>query len=147
MDLFISLYWSGCVIVWFSFIYYCTSICIYFAWSVRKVYKYIFLIHKDSIWIGFVKFRCFFFFFFLLNTTKKHIFYCLSEQSLRCFHFLSWINVFLCSVLRHPRCNPFKALKVMLISEDRVDLWTSLLSMGGAAKVHHHKENEDMSGG
>ncbi|XP_048041045.1 TP53-binding protein 1 isoform X1 [Megalobrama amblycephala] len=45
----------------------------------------------------------------------------------------------------HPRCNPFKALKVMLISEDRVDLWTSLLSMGGAAKVHHHKENEDMS--
>lgn len=51
------------------------------------------------------------------------------------------------SVLRHPRCNPFKALKVMLISKDRVDLWTSLLSMGGAAKVHHHKENEDMSGG
>ncbi|RXN20866.1 tumor suppressor p53-binding 1 isoform X1 [Labeo rohita] len=45
----------------------------------------------------------------------------------------------------HPRCNPFKALKVVLISEDRVDLWTSLLSMGGAAKVHHHKENEDLS--
>lgn len=50
-------------------------------------------------------------------------------------------------VLRHPRGNPFKALKVMLISEDRVDLWTSLLSMGGAAKVHHRKENEDISGG
>ncbi|XP_067293529.1 TP53-binding protein 1 isoform X2 [Pseudorasbora parva] len=45
----------------------------------------------------------------------------------------------------HPRCNPFKALKVMLISEDRVDLWTSLLSMGGAARVHHHKENGDIS--
>ncbi|XP_052416760.1 TP53-binding protein 1-like isoform X1 [Carassius gibelio] len=45
----------------------------------------------------------------------------------------------------HPRCYPFKALKVVLISEDRVDLWTSLLSMGGAAKVHHHKENEDLS--
>jgi len=50
-------------------------------------------------------------------------------------------------VLRHPRGNPFKALKVMLISEDRVDLWTSLLSMGGAEKVHHHKENEDIPGG
>lgn len=45
----------------------------------------------------------------------------------------------------HPRCNPFKALKVLLLLEDRVDLWTSLLSMGGAAKVHHHKENEDIS--
>ncbi|XP_016403340.1 tumor suppressor p53-binding protein 1-like, partial [Sinocyclocheilus rhinocerous] len=45
----------------------------------------------------------------------------------------------------HPRSNPFKALKVVLISEDHVDLWTSLLSMGGAAKVHHHKENEDLS--
>ncbi|XP_077085554.1 TP53-binding protein 1 isoform X5 [Siphateles boraxobius] len=50
-----------------------------------------------------------------------------------------------CIVEWHPRANPFKALKVMLISEDRVDLWTSLLSMGGAAKVHHHKENEDIS--
>ncbi|XP_056114958.1 TP53-binding protein 1 isoform X1 [Rhinichthys klamathensis goyatoka] len=50
-----------------------------------------------------------------------------------------------CIVEWHPRGNPFKALKVMLISEDRVDLWTSLLSMGGAAKVHHHKENEDIS--
>ncbi|XP_051564760.1 TP53-binding protein 1-like isoform X2 [Myxocyprinus asiaticus] len=45
----------------------------------------------------------------------------------------------------HPRCNPFKALKVLLILEDRVDLWTSLLSMGGVAKVHHHKENQDIS--
>ncbi|XP_057187166.1 TP53-binding protein 1 isoform X2 [Triplophysa rosa] len=45
----------------------------------------------------------------------------------------------------HPRCNPFKALKVLLLLEDRVDLWTSLLSMGGAAKVHHHKENENIS--
>ncbi|XP_073692050.1 TP53-binding protein 1 isoform X2 [Garra rufa] len=50
-----------------------------------------------------------------------------------------------CIVEWHPRCNPFKALKVVLISEDRVDLWTSLLSMGGATKVHHHKENEDFS--
>ncbi|KAA0723631.1 TP53-binding protein 1 [Triplophysa tibetana] len=45
----------------------------------------------------------------------------------------------------HPRCDPFKALKVLLLLEDRVDLWTSLLSMGGAAKVHHHKENENIS--
>ncbi|XP_056600020.1 TP53-binding protein 1 isoform X2 [Triplophysa dalaica] len=45
----------------------------------------------------------------------------------------------------HPRCDPFKALKVLLVLEDRVDLWTSLLSMGGASKVHHHKENENIS--
>ncbi|XP_051987627.1 TP53-binding protein 1 isoform X2 [Xyrauchen texanus] len=45
----------------------------------------------------------------------------------------------------HPRCNPFNALKILLILEDRVDLWTSLLSMGGVAKVHHHKENQDIS--
>ncbi|XP_016358744.1 tumor suppressor p53-binding protein 1 isoform X2 [Sinocyclocheilus anshuiensis] len=50
-----------------------------------------------------------------------------------------------CIVEWHPRCNPFKALKVVLISEDRVDLWNSLLSMGDAAKVHHYKENEDLS--
>ncbi|CAM4527907.1 unnamed protein product [Leuciscus chuanchicus] len=50
-----------------------------------------------------------------------------------------------CIVEWHPRGNPFKALKVMLMSEDRVDLWTSLLSMGGATKIHHHKENQDIS--
>ncbi|XP_056318042.1 TP53-binding protein 1 isoform X2 [Danio aesculapii] len=44
----------------------------------------------------------------------------------------------------HPRSNPFKALKVMLIAEDRVDLWTSLLLMGGAEKVHH-QENQNIS--
>ncbi|XP_073762740.1 TP53-binding protein 1 isoform X3 [Danio rerio] len=44
----------------------------------------------------------------------------------------------------HPRSNPFKALKVMLIAEDRVDLWTSLLSMGGAEKVYR-QESQNIS--
>uniref|UniRef100_A0A3B4CTH9 TP53-binding protein 1 n=1 Tax=Pygocentrus nattereri TaxID=42514 RepID=A0A3B4CTH9_PYGNA len=42
----------------------------------------------------------------------------------------------------HSRCSPFKALKVLLISEDRVDLWTSMLTMCGATKVHQHKTND-----
>ncbi|XP_036440256.1 TP53-binding protein 1 isoform X2 [Colossoma macropomum] len=41
----------------------------------------------------------------------------------------------------HSRCSPFKALKVLLISEDGVDLWTSMLTMCGATKVHQHKTN------
>ncbi|KAI4876164.1 hypothetical protein NFI96_017596 [Prochilodus magdalenae] len=41
----------------------------------------------------------------------------------------------------HSRCSPFKALKVLLISEDCVDLWTSMLTMCGAAKVHQHETN------
>ncbi|XP_060767438.1 TP53-binding protein 1 isoform X2 [Neoarius graeffei] len=45
----------------------------------------------------------------------------------------------------HARCNPFKALKVLLVSEDRVDLWTSLLTMCGAAKVQQHKISNNSS--
>ncbi|KAM9493340.1 TP53-binding protein 1 isoform 2-T3 [Clarias gariepinus] len=45
----------------------------------------------------------------------------------------------------HTRCNPFKALKVLLVSEDRVDLWTSLLTMCGAAKVKQHKISNNSS--
>ncbi|XP_072526949.1 TP53-binding protein 1 isoform X2 [Salminus brasiliensis] len=45
----------------------------------------------------------------------------------------------------HSRCNPFKALKVLLISEDRVDVWTALLTMCGAGKVHQHKTNGNSS--
>ncbi|XP_076853471.1 TP53-binding protein 1 isoform X2 [Brachyhypopomus gauderio] len=41
----------------------------------------------------------------------------------------------------HARCNPFKALKVLLFAENRVDLWSALLTMCGAAKVHQHKTN------
>ncbi|KAK3510146.1 hypothetical protein QTP70_026740 [Hemibagrus guttatus] len=41
----------------------------------------------------------------------------------------------------HARCTPFKALKVLLLSEDRVDLWTSLLTMCGASTVQQHKIN------
>lgn len=47
---------------------------------------------------------------------------------------------------RHARCNPFKALKVLLVSEDRVNLWTSLLTMCGAAKVQHHKISNNSCG-
>ncbi|XP_062845771.1 TP53-binding protein 1 [Trichomycterus rosablanca] len=41
----------------------------------------------------------------------------------------------------HARCNPFKALKVLLVSEDRKDLWTALLTICGAAKVQQHNSN------
>ncbi|KAK1802269.1 hypothetical protein P4O66_021933, partial [Electrophorus voltai] len=41
----------------------------------------------------------------------------------------------------HARCNPFKALKILLFAENRVDLWTALLTMCGAAKVHQHEAN------
>lgn len=47
---------------------------------------------------------------------------------------------------RHARCNPFKALKVLLVSEDRADLWTSLLTMCGATKVQQHKISNNNSG-
>ncbi|XP_060715761.1 TP53-binding protein 1 isoform X2 [Tachysurus vachellii] len=45
----------------------------------------------------------------------------------------------------HVRCTPFKALKVLLVSEERVDLWTSLLTMCGAAKVQQHKISNNSS--
>lgn len=37
-------------------------------------------------------------------------------------------------------------MKVLLVSEDRVDLWTSLLTMCGAAKVEQHKISNNSSG-
>ncbi|KAF5906567.1 tumor suppressor p53-binding protein 1 isoform X1, partial [Clarias magur] len=45
----------------------------------------------------------------------------------------------------HTRCNPFKALKVLLVSDDRLDLWTSLLTMCGAVKVKQHKISNNSS--
>lgn len=45
----------------------------------------------------------------------------------------------------HTRSSPFKALKVLLISEDRIDVWTALLTMCGATKVHQHKTNGNSS--
>ncbi|XP_026992811.2 TP53-binding protein 1 isoform X1 [Tachysurus fulvidraco] len=45
----------------------------------------------------------------------------------------------------HVRCTPFKALKVLLVSEERVDLWTSLLTMCGSAKVQQHKISNNSS--
>ncbi|XP_058237568.1 TP53-binding protein 1 isoform X2 [Hemibagrus wyckioides] len=45
----------------------------------------------------------------------------------------------------HARCTPFKALKVLLLSDDRVDLWTSLLTMCGASKVQQDKISNNSS--
>ncbi|TSK20032.1 TP53-binding protein 1 [Bagarius yarrelli] len=45
----------------------------------------------------------------------------------------------------HARCSPFKALKVLLVSEDRVDLWTSLLTVCGATKVQQYKMSNNSS--
>ncbi|XP_046696568.1 TP53-binding protein 1 isoform X3 [Silurus meridionalis] len=45
----------------------------------------------------------------------------------------------------HARCNPFKALKVLLLAEDRIHLWTSLLTMCGATKVQQHTLSNNSS--
>ncbi|XP_030650034.1 TP53-binding protein 1 [Chanos chanos] len=45
----------------------------------------------------------------------------------------------------HPRATPFKALRVLLVLDESVDLWTELLRMGGTATVKQHRLNKDSS--
>ncbi|XP_028330421.1 TP53-binding protein 1 isoform X4 [Gouania willdenowi] len=47
----------------------------------------------------------------------------------------------------HPRCSPFKALKVLLVFEEPVQLWAQLLSMGGASSVRQFQAEKDGSDG
>ncbi|CAF91583.1 unnamed protein product, partial [Tetraodon nigroviridis] len=37
----------------------------------------------------------------------------------------------------HPRCSPFKALRVLLVFEKPTELWAQLITMGGASSVRH----------
>ncbi|KAJ7994790.1 hypothetical protein DPEC_G00253120 [Dallia pectoralis] len=45
----------------------------------------------------------------------------------------------------HPRCSPFKALRVLLVFEESADLWSQLLTMSGAASVRQHQADKDSS--
>ncbi|KAM9860738.1 TP53-binding protein 1 isoform 2-T2 [Aulostomus maculatus] len=45
----------------------------------------------------------------------------------------------------HPRCSPFKALRVLLVFEKPVELWAQLITMGGASSVRHFQADKDGS--
>ncbi|KAM4744792.1 TP53-binding protein 1 isoform 2-T2 [Anableps anableps] len=45
----------------------------------------------------------------------------------------------------HPRCSPFKALRVLLVSKKPDELWTQLVTMGGASSVRQHQTDGDGS--
>lgn len=45
----------------------------------------------------------------------------------------------------HPRCTPFKDLRVLLVFEEPVELWFQLLTMSGAATVKHYQSDKDSS--
>ncbi|GLD55745.1 tumor suppressor p53-binding protein 1 [Lates japonicus] len=45
----------------------------------------------------------------------------------------------------HPRCSPFKALRVLLVFEKPVELWAQLITMGGASSVRHFQGDKDSS--
>ncbi|XP_053180514.1 TP53-binding protein 1 [Scomber japonicus] len=50
----------------------------------------------------------------------------------------------------HPRCSPFKALRILLVFEKPVDLWTQLIAMGGGSAVrqfHTDKDGSDIPAG
>ncbi|XP_072236031.1 TP53-binding protein 1 isoform X3 [Leuresthes tenuis] len=45
----------------------------------------------------------------------------------------------------HPRCSPFKGLRVLLVFEKPVELWAQLITMGGAAAVRQFQADKDSS--
>ncbi|AWP01102.1 putative tumor suppressor p53-binding protein 1 [Scophthalmus maximus] len=45
----------------------------------------------------------------------------------------------------HPRCSPFKALRVLLVFEEPVELWAQLVTMGGASSVRQFQGDKDGS--
>ncbi|XP_062417889.1 TP53-binding protein 1 isoform X3 [Pungitius pungitius] len=45
----------------------------------------------------------------------------------------------------HPRCSPFKALRVLLVFEKPVELWAQLISMGGGSSVRQFPADKDSS--
>ncbi|XP_077942064.1 TP53-binding protein 1 isoform X3 [Gasterosteus aculeatus] len=45
----------------------------------------------------------------------------------------------------HPRCSPFKALRVLLVFEKPVELWVQLISMGGGSSVRQFPADKDSS--
>ncbi|XP_035538354.1 TP53-binding protein 1 isoform X1 [Morone saxatilis] len=45
----------------------------------------------------------------------------------------------------HPRCSPFKALRVLLVFEKPVELWAQLITMGGGSSVRQFQTDKDSS--
>ncbi|XP_069384428.1 TP53-binding protein 1 isoform X4 [Paralichthys olivaceus] len=45
----------------------------------------------------------------------------------------------------HPRCSPFKSLRVLLVFEKPVELWAQLITMGGASSVRQLQVDKDCS--
>ncbi|XP_044031051.1 TP53-binding protein 1 isoform X3 [Siniperca chuatsi] len=45
----------------------------------------------------------------------------------------------------HPRCSPFKALRVLLVFEKPVELWAQLITMGGGSSVRQFQADKDSS--
>ncbi|XP_054627765.1 TP53-binding protein 1 isoform X2 [Dunckerocampus dactyliophorus] len=43
----------------------------------------------------------------------------------------------------HPRCSPFKDLRVLVVFEKPVELWSQLATMGGASTVRHFHADKD----
>uniref|UniRef100_A0A667Z173 TP53-binding protein 1 n=1 Tax=Myripristis murdjan TaxID=586833 RepID=A0A667Z173_9TELE len=45
----------------------------------------------------------------------------------------------------HPRCSPFKSLRVLLVFEEPVELWAQLLTLSGASTVRQFQSDKDSS--
>ncbi|XP_073320846.1 TP53-binding protein 1 isoform X2 [Pagrus major] len=45
----------------------------------------------------------------------------------------------------HPRCSPFKALRVLLVFEKPVELWAQLITLGGGSSVRQFQADKDSS--
>ncbi|KAM8762418.1 TP53-binding protein 1 isoform 4-T7 [Acanthopagrus schlegelii] len=45
----------------------------------------------------------------------------------------------------HPRCSPFKALRVLLVFEKPVELWVQLITLGGGSSVRQFQTDKDSS--
>ncbi|XP_037610829.1 TP53-binding protein 1 isoform X1 [Sebastes umbrosus] len=45
----------------------------------------------------------------------------------------------------HPRCSPFKALRVLLVFEKPVEFWAQLITMGGGSSVRQFQADKDGS--
>uniref|UniRef100_A0A3P8RL52 TP53-binding protein 1 n=1 Tax=Amphiprion percula TaxID=161767 RepID=A0A3P8RL52_AMPPE len=45
----------------------------------------------------------------------------------------------------HPRCSPFKTLRVLLVFEKPVELWAQLITLGGGSSVRHFQAEKDSS--
>ncbi|KAM7015400.1 LOW QUALITY PROTEIN: TP53-binding protein 1, partial [Tautogolabrus adspersus] len=43
----------------------------------------------------------------------------------------------------HPRCSPFRSLRVLLVFEQQVDLWSQLISLGGGSSERHVQTDKE----